>query len=115
MRKPSASQSRLQADIHRLLTTLLQREVDDPRLFGVTITGIEMSTGQRTAIIKVHRLQEAAPAECVERLNRLAPHFDHELRRALPRRSVPHVRFRWDDAFEAGSAVVDLLNRLERE
>jgi len=114
MQQRSSTRNRLQADIHRLLTTLLQREVDDPRLQGVTITAIEMKPGQRTAMVKVHRLNETDPSDCIERLNRLAPHFDHELRRALPRKRLPNVRFRWDDAFEAGSAVVDMLNRLER-
>jgi ribosome-binding factor A len=114
MHQRSPSRNRLQADIHRLLTTLLQREVNDPRLQGVTITGIEMKPGQRTALVKVHRMNEADTKDCIERLNRLAPHFDHELRRALPRKRLPGIRFRWDDAFEAGSAVIDILNRLER-
>jgi len=114
-RRPSSSgKGRLQTDIHRLLTTLMQREIDDPKLFGITITRIESSKAQQGMSIYVHRMDEADPKDIVERLNRIRPHFEHELRRALPKKRFPSLRFRWDEAFDKSSSVLDVLNKLER-
>jgi len=114
-RRPSSSgKGRLQTDIHRLLSTLMQREIDDPKLFGVSITRIEPSKAQQGMSVYVHRMNEADPKDIVERLNKIRPYFEHELRRALPKKRFPSLRFRWDDAFDKSSSVLDVLNRLER-
>ena len=36
----------------------------------------------------------------------------HELRRALPRRRLPTIRFVWDEPFTEGGRVLDILKRL---
>lgn len=110
----SQGQQRLQADIHRLLTTLMQREIDDPRLIGVSITRLELSKGNQSMAVWIQRIGEENSDEIVEILNRLAPHFQHGLRRALPRKRIPSIRFKWDDAFDAGSQVIDLIHKMER-
>jgi len=114
MHKSSSGKDRLQTDIHRLLTTLMQREIDDPKLFGITITRLEPSKARQGMTVYVHRMQESDPLSIIERLNRICPHFEHELRRALPKRRLPSLHFRWDDAFDKSGSVMDLLSRLER-
>lgn len=108
------NQQRLQADIHRLLTTLMQREIDDPRLLGVSVTRLELSKGNQSMTVWIHRIREENSAETIEILNRLAPRFQHGLRRALPRKRIPSLHFKWDDAFDAGGHVMDLIRNLER-
>lgn len=110
----SQGQQRLQADLHRLLTTLMQREIDDPRLLGISITRLELSKGNQSLSVWIHRIGEENGGEAVEILNRLAPHFQHGLRRALPKKRIPDLRFKWDDAFDAGGQVLDLINKMER-
>jgi len=44
----------------------------------------------------------------------MAPHFEHELRRAMPKRRLPKLQFRWDDAFEKSGDVLQMLRNLER-
>ena len=113
-RRATSGKDRLQTDIHRLLTTLMQREIDDPKLFGVTITRLEPSKAQQGMSVYVHRMNEADPKDVVDRLNKIRPHFEHELRRALPKRRFPTLKFRWDDAFDKSSSVLDVLSQLER-
>ena len=113
-RSQSSGKDRLQTDIHRLLTTLMQREIDDPKLFGVTITRLEPSKARQGMSVYVHRMNESEPSSVVERLNKMRPHFEHELRRALPKRRFPSLKFRWDDAFDKSGAVLDLLSNLDR-
>ena len=109
--RPSGK-DRLQKDIHRLLTTLMQREIDDPKLFGICITRIEPSKAKQGMTIFVHQMNENDPAAVVDRLNKMCPHFEHELRRALTKRRFPSLRFRWDDAFDKSGVVNDLLTKM---
>ena len=44
----------------------------------------------------------------------MTPHFEHELRRALAKRRLPKLRFRWDEAFEKSGDVLQMLRNLER-
>ena len=108
----SSGKDRLQKDIHRLLTTLMQREIDDPKLFGITVTRLEPSKAKQGMTVFVHRMNEDDSAAVVERLNKICPHFEHELRRALPKRRFPSLRFHWDDAFDKSGVVNDLLSKI---
>lgn len=112
MTNRSSGKDRLQKDIHRLLTILMQREIDDPKLFGITVTRLEASKAKQGMTVFVHRMDEYDPAAVVGRLNKICPHFEHELRKALPKRRFPSLRFRWDDAFDKGGAVNDLLSKI---
>jgi len=115
MHEPSSAQRRLHEEIRRKLVFLMQRDISDPRLFGIGVTRIEPSPGNELLRIFVHRLNEEEPAQCVERLNRLAAHFSHEVTRSMQKKRLPRLRFFWDDAFDKSSRVIDLLSRLERE
>jgi ribosome-binding factor A len=112
MRPVSTSQARLGADIQRLLSLLLQREVADPRLMDITIARAEPAHGGQQLILWVHKPGEKEPDYCIRHLNRLAPHFSHKLRRSLSRRRLPKLVFRWDDAIDSG--VMDLLHAIKR-
>lgn len=112
MPAPSSSKARLQADIHRLLAMLMQREIDDPRLKALTITRLEISKDGNLAQVWLHSQHESDPAECLQKLRRLQAHFEHALRRALPRRRLPKLKFNLDEAYEAGSHVSDLISKL---
>jgi len=113
MMNRSSAQDRLHKDILRLLTTLMQREIDDPELFGIAVTRVESSKAGQGMNIFVHRMDVADSRLVIDRLNRMRPHFEHELRRALPKRRFPSIRFSWDDAFDKSGSVIDLLNRME--
>ncbi len=112
MANRSSGKDRLQKDIHRLLTILMQREIDDPKLFGITVTRLEASRAKQGMTVFVHRMDEHDSAAVVERLNKICPHFEHELRKALPKRRFPSLRFRWDDAFDKSGVVNDLLSKI---
>ncbi len=107
------AQSRLNADIQRLLATMIIRDVSDPRLHGVSITRVE-SAGVHVLNVWVHAIQEVDPEVCVRQLMRMKPHFEHALRRAMPRRRIPALRFQWDHAADRAHSVQERL-RLIRE
>ena len=113
MKSASASQRRLLADIQRLLSTLLLRDVADPRFTGASITRVEL-TSRQSVTVWMYRAGECDRKACMLALERMTPYFEHELRQALAKRRMPGLRFRWDEAFEKSGEVLQLLRNLER-
>jgi ribosome-binding factor A len=113
MKSAPASQRRLLADIQRLLSTLLLRDVADPRFAGASITRVEYS-GRQSVTVWVYHVGEFDRKACMLALERMTPHFEHELRHALAKRRMPSLRFRWDEAFEKSGDVLQILRNLER-
>lgn len=108
----SPARARLYADIKRLLSTLMQRDIADPRLIGMCITRIEPSHGGQSVRIRVHKPDTDDTDVCIDRLNHLAAHFSHKLRRAMPKRRLPKLMFYWDKSIEDGSDMSQLLHSL---
>ncbi len=114
MRSLPASQQRFLTDIHRLLATLLYRDIADPRFNGVTITRMEPS-GRQLLTVWVYHNGETDQKACIEALNRMAPHFSHEMRRVLSKKfRLPSLQFKWDINFEKSGDVLQMLRDLER-
>lgn len=103
------------ADLHRLLSILLQREVEDPRAMGVTITRVEESRKGRMLNVWVHRPNCQDREACIAVLQRLVPHFRFALRRALPGRKIPDLTFAWDDALDQAQRVILKLSKLGKK
>lgn len=97
-----------------MLATLLIRDISDPRLQGVSITHVEPSRGSHALTVWVHRFNETEVRELMRGLERMKPHFEHELRRAMPRCRIPSIQFAWDKAFDESGRVLELLKGLER-
>jgi len=114
-RRNHTGKARLYADMQRLLATLMQREIADPRLTGLSITRLEAVHGGQQVRVLVHKPDEAEQTACVVQLNRLAAHFAHQLRRAMPRRRLPGLKFFWDESIDGAADVTSLLASLEQK
>ena len=113
MRNVPTGQQRFLTDVQRLLATLIRRDVSDPRFSGVSITRIERS-GKQMVTVWVYRGGVCDAKACMQALEKMTPHFEHELRRALPKRRLPNLRLRWDVNFEKSGDVLQMLRDLER-
>ena len=109
----SPALSRFQTDFHRLLTTLLQREVEDPMLMGISLTRLDLTDAQGHALAYVHSMMPVDEKECVRRLNKLSPHLSHLLRKAMPKKRLPELVFRWDDALDKTHGVLDAMDAMQ--
>ena len=109
----SPALSRFQTDFHRLLTTLLQREVEDPMLVGISLTRLDVTDPRGHAIAHVHSMMSVDEKECVKRLNKLSPHLSHLLRKAMPKKRLPALIFRWDDALDETHSVMDTMQSIK--
>ena len=116
MRGDSNRRRRVAELLRRELATLLQRELNDPRVHGVTITAVDVSSDLSSA--KVYFTTLAAPESArasASALNHAAGYLRRQLLRRLVLRGIPQLQFRYDESVERGRALTDLIDRAMAE
>ena len=105
-RRPERVAHLVQSELARLLI----RDVKDPRLRLVTVTGVKMTSDLRVARIYVRTLQEGADhVDLIRALQRAAPFLRGEIGRALGLRLTPELRFEWDALPDTARRLDELL------
>jgi len=118
---PSQRQLRVGEQVRHALADILARgEIHDPVIEGhvITVPEVRMTPDLKLATALVMPLGGKDEAAVVEALNRLARAFRGALARRLrDMRSMPDIRFRLDDRFDAASHIDALLNdpRVKRD
>jgi ribosome-binding factor A len=91
------------------LAEILLREVKDPRIGSVTLTGIEVTDDLRHARVRYSTLGDAAARVRAQKGLESASRFmQGKAARLLRMRYTPEIRFEYDEGFERA----DELNRL---
>ena len=106
---------RVSSQIQKELAVVLQRGVKDPRLGFVTVNDVEVSKDLAIAkvYISVMNADDKARKENIEVLNDAANYLRVELGHKMKMRSVPQLRFFYDDALDIGHRITELLNESE--
>jgi ribosome-binding factor A len=114
---PSETRTRrLEERIQQELSDLLTRSVSDPRLEGVTITGVEVDREFARARIYVNALaEEERSEEILQGLASARGFLRSELARRIPIRSMPQLQFRWDETFSRAAGIEALLDQVRKE
>lgn len=125
--------ARLQAVILEELSTVVPREIKDPRVSAVTFTSVEVSPDGSHATVYVSLFgslarstdAELSPAEaeaerkkvadCIEGLNSASGFLRRHLARVLTVRHVPSLTFKQDRGFENTVKVHELLKKISSE
>ncbi len=93
------------------LARLVLEELKDPRVAGVTITGVETSLDLSHARITVRSLPGAVPIEeAIEGLDRAAGFIRRRLGRELQFRKTPELHFVPDHTLENARRIDELLD-----
>jgi ribosome-binding factor A len=96
------------------ITTIVARDVADPRVGFVTITNVETTPDLRHAKVWVSVIGQPAERDAtVAALGRAMPFVRHELGTRLRLKRIPDLHVRLDDTAERGTRVLQLLNELE--
>jgi ribosome-binding factor A len=117
MHKESNRPRRVAELLHHELAQLLPRELDDPLVHRVTLTGAEVSPDLTHAKIFFSLLTGSAEArDAAQLLNEAAGHLRHVLReRVRLKRGVPTLRFVFDESLERGARLDALIERAMSE
>lgn len=102
--------------IREVLSEMLIRDLTDPRLASLTITGVTVSPDLRLAT--VHFSAMGSPRreeEALDGLKRASGYMKKKLGKELHLRYTPELQFRVDHSFEYGSKIERLIQSIHQE
>jgi ribosome-binding factor A len=109
-------QERVRQRILQLITLMLEREVQDPRLVDVNVTHVEISGDLRYAKVFVSAPQDENEAEeMMQALGRAARYFRRRLAENMDLRFAPEIRFQLDHSIEKGERFLQVLEQVQAE
>ena len=107
---------RIQDQMKRVLTEILETKVNDPRLESVYITDVNVDRELDYANIYVSSLAgEAQSEEILEGLLKASGFIRYTLSQEIDLRAMPKFRFYWDDTPEKADWIESLLAEIREE
>ena len=95
------------------LSELLLREVKDPRIGSVTLTGIDIGDDLRHATVRFCTLGDASARERAQKgLQSAARFLQGKAARLLRMRFTPELRFAYDEGFEKADEIDRLFRKI---
>ena len=105
-------QRKIESELQRVLAELIAREVKDPRIGNVTITGVRLSPDMGVAKVFYAPFVSSHPQEEVRSgLARAAGFLRGEAGRRLGLRHAPRLDFVFDDTTEKAARLTGLIDR----
>jgi ribosome-binding factor A len=102
--------------LRQVITEALAREVRDPRVGFVTVTGVLVSGDLSHARVMVSVVgEDGEKTRALEGLQSAAGFLRSRAARALTTRSVPELHFELDRGLEHAARINELLNTIRRE
>lgn len=114
MSKQYSRAQRVGDQIQRELAVMIPREVKDPRLGFVTLTGVEVSRdlGHAKVFITLMNSEDAEVIQDnIDLLNDAAGYLRMLLGKAIKIRSIPQLHFRYDDSITRGAYMSALIEQ----
>jgi ribosome-binding factor A len=99
--------------IHEELSEILLYEIADPRLAGVSITGVRVDRELAFADIYTSAIEGSSRSEeVIQAMHHAKGFFRSELTKRIALRSFPRLRFHWDPTFERAERIEQLIASL---
>lgn len=112
----SSRTQRVESQLQRVVAELISREVRDPRVGSVTVTGVEVVPDMSVAKVYFVPFGTAHAVEEVQQgLDRAASFLRGEVGRRLGLRHAPRLDFRFDETIERGTALSALISSAVRD
>ncbi|HEY3341849.1 MAG TPA: 30S ribosome-binding factor RbfA [Anaerolineae bacterium] len=100
--------------VRERLATLIERRLSDPRVSGVTVTGVEVSSDTRVAKVFYSLIgDEQAKEQAARGLESASGWLRRELGQNLHTRHTPELVFEYDPSLEHGARMSQLLDELK--
>jgi ribosome-binding factor A len=116
MKGSSRRPEQMAETLRQVITDGLMREVRDPRVGFVTITGVLVTNDLSHARVMVSVPgEETEKARALEGLQSAAGFLRSRAARALTTRTVPELHFELDRGLEHAARINELLNTIRQE
>jgi ribosome-binding factor A len=99
--------------IQRELSELLQRELRDPRVGMITITGVDVSPDFSHAKVFFTVLEKQRLEDASEGLRRAAGFLRSQLAKRIKLYTTPELRFEYDESVERGDRLSRLIDSVK--
>jgi len=107
---------KIQDQIKRVITEILEGRVNDPRLASVYVTDVSVDRELDYANIYVSALgKEDQVEEILEGLENASGFMRFNLSQEVKLRAMPKLRFYWDDTPERADRIESLLEEIRKE
>lgn len=114
--KPFARSDRVGGQIQKVLSEILLKKIKDPRLETATITGVKMSRDLKFArVYFVTSGGREGMEEAVEGFKSAFGYVKRKLAAQLGLRYMPELRFFYDDSFDYGSHIDEIIKTIKSE
>lgn len=95
------------------ISQMLLKEVKDPHVGFITITGVDVSKDLQVAKVFYTILgDEKQVSDSAQALSRVSPFIKRQLGKRLRMRYIPDIIFRYDHSLEYGARIDTILNQL---
>ena len=112
MAKEFGRNARVSSQMQKELSLILLRDIDDSRLGFVTINEVVVTKDLAVAkiYVTVLNVDEQGKRANVKLLNEMSPVIRHQLAKRMRLRHISELRFHYDDSFDTGMRVAELLS-----
>jgi ribosome-binding factor A len=116
MRQPARRPEQVAGTIRQVIAEALSREIRDPRVGMVTVTGVLVTNDLSHARVSVSVPgDEAEKARALQGLQSAAGFLRSRTARALTTRTVPELHFELDKGVAHAARIEELLQAIRRE
>jgi len=113
---PSHRVERVQATIMEEISLIVLKELKDPRVERVTITGVKLSKDLRNATVYFSVLGEKEDIDQAQvGLDKASGFIRHRLGEKIRLRSLPELIFRYDDSIIRSARITELLEQVKHK
>ena len=114
--KPFSRSERVGGQIQKVLSDLLRKGINDPRLENVTITGVKLASDLKTAYVYFSTyLGEKESADTAQGFQSARGYVKRHLAGKLGLRYMPDLKFMYDTSFDYGMKIEKLLKSVTPE
>lgn len=103
---------RLNEQLKRELSALIRTRLRDPRVDGVTVTGVRVTSDLSLARVFVRTLGQDDREASLEGLAAAGPYLRRILGAELKVRRVPELRFTFDESLDQALRIEEILDQV---
>ncbi len=106
---------KIECEMQRIISIIIQRELKDESVKLVTITGIKLLSDLSKATVYYTVMGQIAKKEAVNRsLNNAKGFIKSSMAKKMNIRRIPDLVFEFDKALEYGNKIDEILNNLKK-
>ena len=117
MRKNSIKNTRINGEVRRELSAIIQNEIKDPRIHPMTsVVEVEVAPDLKTCRAYISVLgNEEEKRNTMEGLKNAEGYIRRQLAKTINLRNTPEIRFILDESIEYGVAMSKLIDEVSKK